>query len=196
MSSSLFFFFQAEDGIRDDLVTGVQTCALPICSRQLAGGSGRARGTAPSRTSQPGRMAPPGIRRAGHHAAGAAPERGARPQRPSGTARLGRDRRALAVSHGLVARRRVQLVARAAGALRPPGRRAPRERQFSCPGYKPAAGGGVVGLSHWTAAVAWRTGSPRPAIAVRYERRAGCARAGAMRHWASLLARSAHPHGG
>src|SRR5258708_16726439 len=28
----LFFFFQAEDGIRDDLVTGVQTCALPIYS--------------------------------------------------------------------------------------------------------------------------------------------------------------------
>src|SRR5207244_7292120 len=27
----LIFFFQAEDGIRDDLVTGVQTCALPIC---------------------------------------------------------------------------------------------------------------------------------------------------------------------
>src|SRR5258708_1825958 len=27
---ALFFFFQAEDGIRDDLVTGVQTCALPI----------------------------------------------------------------------------------------------------------------------------------------------------------------------
>src|SRR5215216_8109649 len=26
----LGFFFQAEDGIRDDLVTGVQTCALPI----------------------------------------------------------------------------------------------------------------------------------------------------------------------
>src|SRR5947208_325839 len=26
----LFFFFQAEDGIRDDLVTEVQTCALPI----------------------------------------------------------------------------------------------------------------------------------------------------------------------
>src|SRR3990170_5263375 len=25
-----FVFFQAEDGIRDDLVTGVQTCALPI----------------------------------------------------------------------------------------------------------------------------------------------------------------------
>src|SRR5205823_9305642 len=30
--SSLFFFFQAEDGIRDKLVTGVQTCALPICT--------------------------------------------------------------------------------------------------------------------------------------------------------------------
>src|SRR5947208_7560673 len=29
-----FFFFQAEDGIRDDLVTGVQTCALPISSRR------------------------------------------------------------------------------------------------------------------------------------------------------------------
>src|SRR3712207_8088407 len=26
-----FFFFQAEDGIRDIGVTGVQTCALPIC---------------------------------------------------------------------------------------------------------------------------------------------------------------------
>src|SRR5258708_30534816 len=28
-----YFFFQAEDGIRDDLVTGVQTCALPIFAR-------------------------------------------------------------------------------------------------------------------------------------------------------------------
>src|SRR5205823_8432864 len=27
------FFFQAEDGIRDKLVTGVQTCALPISGR-------------------------------------------------------------------------------------------------------------------------------------------------------------------
>src|SRR5437762_4400120 len=27
-----FFFFQAEDGIRDTSVTGVQTCALPICT--------------------------------------------------------------------------------------------------------------------------------------------------------------------
>src|SRR5437870_9693237 len=30
MLFSLFFFFQAEDGIRDGHVTGVQTCALPI----------------------------------------------------------------------------------------------------------------------------------------------------------------------
>src|SRR2546426_8641347 len=29
---SFFFFFQAEDGIRDYKVTGVQTCALPICA--------------------------------------------------------------------------------------------------------------------------------------------------------------------
>src|SRR5882762_10890184 len=31
-----FFFFQAEDGIRDSSVTGVQTCALPICSPAAA----------------------------------------------------------------------------------------------------------------------------------------------------------------
>src|SRR2546422_7645462 len=30
MISLFFFFFQAEDGIRDVAVTGVQTCALPI----------------------------------------------------------------------------------------------------------------------------------------------------------------------
>src|SRR5205823_10143097 len=41
------FFFQAEDGIRDKLVTGVQTCALPIyavmgCARVEAGLEGLA----------------------------------------------------------------------------------------------------------------------------------------------------------
>src|SRR5260370_41517379 len=42
-----FFFFQAEDGIRDSSVTGVQTCALPIfqvylsCDADEASGSGR-----------------------------------------------------------------------------------------------------------------------------------------------------------
>src|SRR5207237_3835509 len=30
------FFFQAEDGIRDSSVTGVQTCALPISSEDIA----------------------------------------------------------------------------------------------------------------------------------------------------------------
>src|SRR5690349_23492759 len=36
----MFFFFQAEDGIRDLYVTGVQTCALPI-SEGAAGPHGR-----------------------------------------------------------------------------------------------------------------------------------------------------------
>src|SRR5260370_22673911 len=30
IDGAIFFFFQAEDGIRDSSVTGVQTCALPI----------------------------------------------------------------------------------------------------------------------------------------------------------------------
>src|SRR2546430_10142313 len=34
--SLLYFFFQAEDGIRDLTVTGVQTCALPIFSVTFA----------------------------------------------------------------------------------------------------------------------------------------------------------------
>src|SRR5205807_5618724 len=32
------FFFQAEDGIRDYKVTGVQTCALPICIAEIPAG--------------------------------------------------------------------------------------------------------------------------------------------------------------
>src|SRR3989441_8478040 len=35
-----FFFFQAEDGIRDKLVTGVQTCALPISMAEKGSTSG------------------------------------------------------------------------------------------------------------------------------------------------------------
>src|SRR5256885_6028617 len=37
--AGIFFFFQAEDGIRDYKVTGVQTCALPILRKvpELAG---------------------------------------------------------------------------------------------------------------------------------------------------------------
>src|SRR5205823_11324081 len=48
-----FFFFQAEDGIRDKLVTGVQTCALPISI------SPRGRSSSPSkaaRSRKPSRM--------------------------------------------------------------------------------------------------------------------------------------------
>src|SRR3989449_676988 len=42
MSGSVyFFFFQAEDGIRDVAVTGVQTCALPILGREVAVDSDR-----------------------------------------------------------------------------------------------------------------------------------------------------------
>src|SRR5688572_27814456 len=36
-----FFFFQAEDGIRDLTVTGVHTCALPICERTIPLARGR-----------------------------------------------------------------------------------------------------------------------------------------------------------
>src|SRR3989442_13301887 len=53
-----FFFFQAEDGIRDADVTGVQTCALPIAGRvhRLAraarAGPGAARAGAHARSTQ------------------------------------------------------------------------------------------------------------------------------------------------
>src|SRR5205823_8406948 len=40
LSVVLFFFFQAEDGIRDKLVTGVQTCALPISMAACVDGCG------------------------------------------------------------------------------------------------------------------------------------------------------------
>src|SRR5690349_23687390 len=36
----MFFFFQAEDGIRDLYVTGVQTCALPIYRFDAGRGAG------------------------------------------------------------------------------------------------------------------------------------------------------------
>src|SRR5438034_6077840 len=35
------FFFQAEDGIRDHCVTGVQTCALPILDHEVHNGGWR-----------------------------------------------------------------------------------------------------------------------------------------------------------
>src|SRR2546426_7533364 len=42
-----FFFFQAEDGIRDYKVTGVQTCALPICSFPQVGRGDLGKGAVP-----------------------------------------------------------------------------------------------------------------------------------------------------
>src|SRR5438067_6854355 len=48
--SYFFFFFQAEDGIRDRNVTGVQTCALPISSPRPGDLANRA-----DRTSLPAR---------------------------------------------------------------------------------------------------------------------------------------------
>src|SRR5260370_29351902 len=41
-----FFFFQAEDGIRDSSVTGVQTCALPISLTAYLPAAGVSNGTA------------------------------------------------------------------------------------------------------------------------------------------------------
>ena len=45
-----FFFFQAEDGIRDYKVTGVQTCALPISLPQREMVSKKSGGAAATRT--------------------------------------------------------------------------------------------------------------------------------------------------
>src|SRR5256886_15535032 len=42
--SIFFFFFQAEDGIRDLTVTGVQTCALPIFAHEVRNPLGAIRG--------------------------------------------------------------------------------------------------------------------------------------------------------
>src|SRR5437870_6731743 len=94
----IFFFFQAEDGIRDGHVTGVQTCALPIYLRRVrhvprpmgrpAGRprapnvAGRARGLRAAETGSPLRVA------GCAHARG----RGARPLHEAGNA--GTDRAA------------------------------------------------------------------------------------------------------
>src|SRR5207237_4958631 len=46
--SLIFFFFQAQDGIRDSSVTGVQTCALPILVAEALGGADLAHLSVPS----------------------------------------------------------------------------------------------------------------------------------------------------
>src|SRR5688500_9134686 len=55
----MFFFFQAEDGIRDYKVTGVQTCALPICGRRVLRGRRRGREGHRSRAPRRGRTGDP-----------------------------------------------------------------------------------------------------------------------------------------
>src|SRR6266704_4176019 len=51
-----FFFFQAEDGIRDRNVTGVQTCALPISMSEWSGfSSTSAASSRPATDMGPGR---------------------------------------------------------------------------------------------------------------------------------------------
>src|SRR5690606_39514065 len=57
--ASVFFFFQAEDGIRDFHVTGVQTCALPISRRRPRRGR-----RPPSGTSRAAGRTPPPAGRA------------------------------------------------------------------------------------------------------------------------------------
>src|SRR5438552_9258190 len=49
LSILILFFFQAEDGIRDDLVTGVQTCALPIFREPSRSGPARSPQSVPMR---------------------------------------------------------------------------------------------------------------------------------------------------
>src|SRR5438552_3542304 len=52
------FLFLAEDGIRDDLVTGVQTCALPICSSSMSPNAVRRVRWTSHRTAASGAWAP------------------------------------------------------------------------------------------------------------------------------------------
>src|SRR5689334_24145917 len=63
-----FFFFQAEDGIRDGTVTGVQTCALPISPspRPSPGLHGAPHPGSPRRTGRRGLVVTPGRRSEEH----------------------------------------------------------------------------------------------------------------------------------
>src|SRR5699024_11844404 len=64
LAVSSYFFFQAEDGIRDRNVTGVQTCALPILPEiTLADYSGVIVGGSPFNSSDPEQSKSPVQRR-------------------------------------------------------------------------------------------------------------------------------------
>src|SRR2546426_6064260 len=115
-NSFLFFFFQAEDGIRDYKVTGVQTCALPISLRAPAAGS-RARAPRLQGREPPGAAAPGAGRLAPHLVVLAAPDAG----------RLPRGRRGGGGGRGARGRggRRVGASARSPGPARAPRGRVP-----------------------------------------------------------------------
>src|SRR6266498_259447 len=117
------FFFQAEDGIRDADVTGVQTCALPISpGGGRPGGAGRLRGTHPA-------AAVPGAGRGGRlvvatggaaRAGGRGAERGRRGPAVRGRRRPGRcDREAELPGAGQAAGRGDQGGGRGGGGRRP-----------------------------------------------------------------------------
>src|SRR3989454_5336616 len=87
-----FFFFQAEDGIRDYKVTGVQTCALPICLVQPVRPDRERPGQARSRHREDDELQDPG--RAG---AGAQAQRGRAEHRVVCEQRTGQDREGKAI---------------------------------------------------------------------------------------------------
>src|SRR5689334_24305090 len=70
------FFFQAEDGIRDGTVTGVQTCALPICRRAARPSAGTTHSRSARCLAHPGRAHAPAT---GGHGPGRGGARGAGP---------------------------------------------------------------------------------------------------------------------
>src|SRR5260370_1998720 len=95
-----FFFFQAEDGIRDSSVTGVQTCALPISeatppSRRRASASTSAKASGPPARgkARPCSIAAvataPSSSPAGRSRSGASGAKAAKPRRGGGSSALG-----------------------------------------------------------------------------------------------------------
>src|SRR5256886_2041601 len=103
IGSYVFFFFQAEDGIRDLTVTGVQTCALPIyaAAGRALGPAFRGRGVPPPRQHAASRAAGETRERSLGAVAARARHSGApAPQRPlSGLAR--RDSRQAGARRGV-----------------------------------------------------------------------------------------------
>src|SRR5438552_18815109 len=100
-----FFFFQAEDGIRDDLVTGVQTCALPIfVSRRSSSPAITARSTSARRSSCSVRSSPL------PPSASCTPRAAARPNRLSEIGRAScREKVEVAVGDGALERKETQV---------------------------------------------------------------------------------------